>query len=274
MEKKTQQKILIIEDNEFLGEIVLNKLLKSGYDVKLAEDGELGLKEIRESAPDLVLLDIVLPKMNGYEVLEACQQDEKLSEIPIVVVSNSGEPVEIERVLQLGAKDYLVKANFDPDEVLQMVARVLGKGEEKKADEKVKVETPVVSTKENEEPKILVVEDDDFLRDLMAIKLSKKIHSIFYASDGEKAIELTQKEKPDLILLDLILPGMGGFEVLEKIKSDPSVRDIPVIILSNLGGEEKIEKGRELGAEDFLVKANFSIDEIIDKMRNYVSIKV
>lgn len=116
--------------------------------------------------------------------------------------------------------------------------------------------------------KILIVEDDKFLRELISQKLLKEEYEISEAVDGEKGLKMTKDEKPDLILLDLILPGLDGFEVLAKIKEDPATAEIPVIILSNLGQKDDIERGLKLGAIDYLIKAHFTPGEIIEKVKN------
>lgn len=114
---------------------------------------------------------------------------------------------------------------------------------------------------------ILIIEDDAFLRDLIQKKLSSAEFITSEAIDGESGIKKIKEENPDLILLDLLLPNIDGFEVLEKIKKDPAISNIPVIILSNLGQKEDIEKGMALGAVDYLIKAQFTPDEIIIKVR-------
>lgn len=116
--------------------------------------------------------------------------------------------------------------------------------------------------------RILIVEDDDFLRTLLAQKLEKNDHEVIQAETGEKALKILPEYKPELVLLDLLLPGMHGFEVLTWIrKQNTSLSKTPVIILSNLGSKEDIEKGTELGADDFLVKAKFTPQEIIEKIK-------
>lgn len=115
--------------------------------------------------------------------------------------------------------------------------------------------------------KILIVEDDKFLRELIVRKLLKEGFDIAEAVDGEEGIKKAKEEKPDLVLLDLILPGADGFEVLSKIKEDPTTAPTPVIILSNLGQKEDIERGLKMGAVDYLIKAHFTPGEIIDKIR-------
>jgi len=115
---------------------------------------------------------------------------------------------------------------------------------------------------------ILIVEDDKFLRELITQKLIKEGYEISEAIDGEEGIKKIKEEKPDLVLLDLILPGIDGFEVLSKMKEDPALAQIPVIILSNLGQKEDVERGLKLGAVDYLIKAHFTPGEIIEKIKN------
>lgn len=116
--------------------------------------------------------------------------------------------------------------------------------------------------------KILVIEDDKFLRELIVRKLSDDGFTTSEAIDGEEGIKKIREEKPDLILLDLILPSIDGFEVLSQIKEDESLKSIPVIILSNLGQKEEVEKGLKMGAVDYLIKAHFTPGEIIEKIKN------
>lgn len=116
--------------------------------------------------------------------------------------------------------------------------------------------------------KILVVEDDKFLRELIVQKLIKEEYDVSQAIDGEEGVKKIKAEKPDLILLDLILPGIDGFEVLAKIKEDSTLSAIPVIVLSNLGQQEDVERGLRLGAVDYLIKAHFTPGEIIERIRS------
>jgi CheY-like chemotaxis protein len=116
--------------------------------------------------------------------------------------------------------------------------------------------------------KILLIEDDKFLRELMNKKLITLGYDVVSAADGESGLVMIKETKPDVVLLDLILPGINGFEVLEKAKQDPEIASIPVVILSNLGQGEDIEKGLALGAKDFLVKAHFTPQEIVNKLKN------
>jgi DNA-binding response OmpR family regulator len=115
---------------------------------------------------------------------------------------------------------------------------------------------------------ILIIEDDKFLRELIVQKLLKENYKTSEAVDGEEGIKKIKEEKPDLVLLDLILPGIDGFEVLSKMKEESTLSSIPVIILSNLGQKDDVERGLKLGAVDYLIKAHFTPGEIIEKIKN------
>jgi DNA-binding response OmpR family regulator len=121
--------------------------------------------------------------------------------------------------------------------------------------------------------KILIVEDDKFLRELMTRKLNNDGFELEEAIDGEESLKKLETFKPDIILLDLILPGLDGFETLERIKDNPQTSGIPVLILSNLGQRDEIEKGLKLGAIDFMVKAHFTPEEIVGKIKSILSKK-
>lgn len=118
--------------------------------------------------------------------------------------------------------------------------------------------------------KILIVEDDKFLRELIVKKLSNEGYDVVEAADGEQGLQKIKDEKPELVLLDLILPGIDGFEVLAQKRDDPFLSAIPVIVLSNLGQKEDVDKGLNLGATDYLIKAHFTPGEIIEKVRTII----
>lgn len=115
--------------------------------------------------------------------------------------------------------------------------------------------------------KVLVVEDETFLVKIYSVKLKKEGYDVHIATDGEEAVRLAAEVKPDLILLDLILPKLNGFEALERMRANPANKSTPVLVLSNLGQEEDIKRATTLGASDYLVKANFSIQDIVAKIK-------
>ncbi|MDO8633158.1 MAG: response regulator [bacterium] len=117
--------ILLIEDDPLLIDIYSTKLKESGFEVTVAEDGEKGLKSLEGAMPDLVLLDIVLPKQNGWEVLSKIRQNDRFKGLKVVLLSNLGQKEEIEKGLSLGADRYLIKAHFTPTQVVQEIQKLL-----------------------------------------------------------------------------------------------------------------------------------------------------
>ncbi|MDH4329964.1 MAG: response regulator [Candidatus Moranbacteria bacterium] len=119
--------------------------------------------------------------------------------------------------------------------------------------------------------KILLIEDDAILRDTLMEFLKKEDFEAMAASDGEMGVKVAKKELPDLILLDIVLPRKNGYEVLAEIKKDEKIKDIPVVILTNLAGLDNIEKALELGATNYLVKGDYKLQEIVEKIRSIMS---
>jgi len=118
-------KILLIEDEQIMLDLLRRKLTEEGYEVFVARDGEEGLKVMAEINPDIILLDIIMPRKGGFEVMEEMQKDPNLKRIPVIIISNSGQPVELSRAQKLGAKDWLIKTEFDPQEVINKVKKQL-----------------------------------------------------------------------------------------------------------------------------------------------------
>lgn len=252
------KKILIIEDEKSLIDTLSKKLKNEGYEVFVAYDGKEGLESIAEKKPDLIMLDMLMPNIDGYGVLEKMREEN--NKIPIIIISNSGQPVDVDRALKLGAKDYLVKAELDLDEIMEKVKNCIDNNSSSNLD------CPPGSKK------ILIVEDDEFLRQLCAKKMNQMNFCVDMAVDGIKGYEKIIKGKPDLVLLDIIMPGMEGFDVLKKVREDKDeeIANIPIIMLSNLGQESDIEKAMQLKASDYLIKAHFTTDEIVEKVKKYL----
>lgn len=120
------KKILLIEDEELIITLLQRKLEKEGYQVSVGRDGVEGMEKMKEDKPDLVLLDIVMPRMGGFEVMQEMRGEKGLKDIPIIIISNSGQPVELDRAKMMGARDWLIKTEFDPKEVLTKVKKQIG----------------------------------------------------------------------------------------------------------------------------------------------------
>lgn len=125
-QKENKTKILLIEDDTFLAGIYATKFEQAGFEVSLAADGEAGLKAAQKEKPNIILLDILMPKMDGFEVLENLKKDANLSKIPVILLTNLGQREDVEKGLKLGAVDYLIKAHFMPHETVEKVKKVIG----------------------------------------------------------------------------------------------------------------------------------------------------
>jgi len=120
--------------------------------------------------------------------------------------------------------------------------------------------------KENK-TKILIVEDDNFLVEMYTTKFELEGFDVISAEDGKKGLEMVNREKPDIILLDILMPVMDGFAVLDALKKDKTTADIPVILLTNLGQKDDVKKGFEKGAVGYLIKAHFMPSEVVEKIK-------
>jgi DNA-binding response OmpR family regulator len=118
--------------------------------------------------------------------------------------------------------------------------------------------------------KVLVAEDDPFLAKIYRMNLEQEGFEATVVGNGELALEAAKKDPPDIILLDIMMPKMDGFAALEQLKKDATLKDIPVLVLSNLGQESDVKKGKEFGAVDFIIKGNVDVDEVTEKIKKYV----
>lgn len=117
---------------------------------------------------------------------------------------------------------------------------------------------------------VLVVEDDKYMREVLVAKLGKEGFEVYEAMDGSAGLDMTAQRKPDLVVLDIILPVMNGFDYLEAKAKVSAIAAVPVIILSNLGQREDVERGMKLGAKDYLVKAHFTPNDLMVKVRAHI----
>jgi DNA-binding response OmpR family regulator len=258
----TKKNVLVTEDDALLRGILISKFNQSGYAAIGAEDGEIALDIIKKGGIDLIVLDMLMPKKTGLEVLEELHNDSKLSTIPVIIVSNSGQTVEIDKAKALGARDFLIKAVFDPSEVIEKAEKVLNPAAPA-------AQTPTAAPAASPSAKtVLVIEDDKFLRELLIEKLISNGYNVQGAVDGKEGMELLERTNANLLVLDIILPDINGFEILTKIRSDKRLMNLPVIILSNLDQKEDLDRAIALGVSSFMVKSNFSLGEIAARVKS------
>ncbi len=122
-------------------------------------------------------------------------------------------------------------------------------------------------------PRILVVEDDQFMLKAHEIKFTHEGFDIWFAKDGDEALAFLARERPDVVLLDLMLPHTSGFDVLAAIRKHPVWKNVPVIVMTNLGQPQDVERAKLLGANDYLIKANTKISDVVKKVREYLQME-
>jgi DNA-binding response OmpR family regulator len=302
--------ILIIEDDDMLSALLERELSKEDFIVTIARDGETGLEQARKNNPDLVLLDMMLPKLDGMSILQALHDEKIIPTLPVIVISNSGQPVETNRAKELGARDTLVKLNFSPSEVKEKVLSVLKLNRTpdinitSSEDMPVKEEGSVAQSTDHSEPEalnkidpnqeseeiegslqhaedktqrnisLLLVEDDPFLAGMLERKLTEQGFVVHRTDTVENARTILKEKEGEinLICLDLILPGEDGFTLLQEVKENESMKNIPVLILSNLGQQSDLDKAKKLGAADYAIKANTSPNAIVKKVKELLGI--
>jgi DNA-binding response OmpR family regulator len=188
-------------------------------------------------------------------------------------------------VHQLGAKDYLVKADFTPDEVLEKARVMLQNHQNSLREQSISAEPqetvplaaskvlPVVVTSavpgaQDNLIKVVIVEDDPMLRNMLSVKLSKQIDfASMFISDGSQAVQSIRLFEPQVVVLDLMLPGLNGLEILEQLKTDEALKTLPVIILTNKSDDTDKQRAKELGAAKYLIKAMTDLKDLVMLMR-------
>lgn len=255
-----KEKILIALSDAALAKHLADILSNEGYRPFPAKTGPEALTKMQNDRPDLAVIDLVLPEKSGYDVLNEKTLDRFTTKIPVIVVSNSGGAIEMRRIPSSPTiRDFIVKTHVDPDEIVEKISGIFNHYYE---SERMKAAKPTMTIGK----KVLWVEDDKFLGNILVKKFETSGHTVLKATNGEEAFSMLANEIPDVIVLDILLPGLSGFEVLQKIRMTDSLKKVPVIMLSNMNKPSDIEKAKTLGAQKFLVKAAVSLDQIVKEI--------
>ncbi|MEJ2207734.1 MAG: response regulator, partial [Anaerolineae bacterium] len=253
-------KILVVEDDRDLALQVRRQLESDGYQVLLAGSGEDALWLAREEQPQLITLDIMLPDLDGFAVLERLRAHPITAPIPVVVVSvltkaglaDESSLADSEKFYSLGAVDYVVKP-FEEEKLLRAVRQALsgldlGQG---------------AAT-----AKVLVVDDDPDILALLDEALTFHGYQVLRAANGHQALERVAEDRPDLLLLDIKMPGMDGYEVIRRLKADVETSAIPIIVITASPVDKERDRVRVLGmgASQYVTKP-LSIENLIDEIK-------
>jgi two-component system cell cycle response regulator len=254
--------ILVVEDNPLNMKLVRALLHKDSYRVLEAGNAEQGLVLARETKPDLILMDIQLPGMDGLSAVRILKKEPLLRNTPIVALTSYAMDGDVEKAQEAGCDGYLTKPvnarNFS-----DTVRRLLQDG------------LPSSSRNLEGQPlrkKILIADDQPLNLKLLEAQLPSHQYEVSCAHNGEECLEKVTKDHPDLILLDIMMPGMDGYEVTRKLKQDPEFQGIPIILVTALGERKDKLKGLEAGADEFLNKPVHKV-ELLGRIRSLILFK-
>jgi len=234
--------ILVIDDDPTARELISHHLRAEGFSVVTAAGGLEGLQRAKQLRPIAITLDVIMPDLDGWSVLAALRQDAQLSEIPVIMVTITDEQ---RRGMALGASAYLTKP-IDPGRLQEVMARF---------------RSPARATR------VLVVEDEELQRERVREWLSDEQWLVQEAANGREALTCLEEEKPDVIMLDLMMPEMDGFELVDTLHNQPSWREIPVIVITSLDLDGAARERLNSGIQSVLVKETFQPTELIDRIR-------
>jgi CheY-like chemotaxis protein len=230
--------VLVIDDDPTVRELMERFLVREGFAVVTAANGVDGLRQAREVRPAAITLDVLMPDLDGWTVLAALKGDPELADIPVVFVTILDEKT---RGYSLGATDYLVKP-VDRERLAQVLERICG---------------------DRPSRRILLVEDDDTTRTVIQHALERDGWSITQAENGRVALARMAEQRPDAILLDLMMPEMDGFEFLAELRRHATWRDIPVVVLTAMDLAEEDRRRLNGEVERIIEKGAYSRDELL-----------
>jgi len=238
--------VLVIDDDPAVRNIMARTLAKDGFRVVEAADGETGLALAKSERPDVITLDVLMPGVDGWTVLNRLKEDEELKDTPVVMLTivddkNMG--------FALGASEYLSKP-IDRDRLLSVLRRY---------------------GSETEPRPVLVVEDDEVTRSMLTRTLEREGWTVIEAENGRVGLERAQETGPGLILLDLMMPEMDGFEFLEAFRSNDKGRSVPVVVITAKDLTEEDRRRLNGGVTHIVEKGSHDPTAFIDNVRALVA---
>lgn len=245
-------KIMLVEDDPMIAEIYIRKFESAGFDVTNAVTGKEVLKYAATGKFDLILLDIVLPEMSGLEVLKVLRNGEYDKDLKIIMLSNLSKTEHEAEARKNGANDFIGKTEYNPTELVIEIQRRLNEYAEQ--DKNKKRLNGDISDIDLVGKKILFIEDEDIFLEMFGKKLENEGYLVEYAKNGAWGSKLAAENDYDLIITDMVMPAMGGEEIIKRIKLDESKKNIPIIVLSASLLEDDIQPVRDLGISEFYEK--------------------
>ena len=250
---KGRKKILVADDEEIVQEVIIRALDNEKYELCSAFDGIAALEKVKGIKPDLVLLDITRPGKNGLQVCQEIKENPETSNIPVIFVSARTDENVIEKGFDVGADDYLTK----PFKLEELVS---------------KIDLVFSGMIRDRKEKVLVVDDSSMVRSLLYNGISQQGFRVITASNGEEGLQEAVEERPDIIISDIEMPVMNGYEFCKKVKGMEDLKHIPFIVLTSRDTRGARALGLRAGVNSYLCKP-FQVDRIVVIIERFLSEK-
>jgi DNA-binding response OmpR family regulator len=273
MSRDEKATILIVEDNPLTLQVFIEYLQKLGLNTSVARSGEEALRQVGQVTPNLILLDVMMPGMDGFETCQHLKSRQVTKDIPVVFVTALTDTANKVKAFEVGGVDYITKP-FDFKEVL---ARVNTRLTIQKLQERLKMKSafPVYGGRGSQEKRkatILVVDDEPAMRHALGNYLTRSGFDTVEIASGEEALDVLKTTTPDLILLDVLMAGMNGFETCRRLKQNRATKDIPVIFMTALSSLEDKVKCFEAGGADYIMKPHHYA-EVIARINTHLTLQ-
>lgn len=257
--------ILVVDDEPLNRDVARRRLLREGYHVSVAENGLRACELMEVELFDLILLDLNMPRLSGYQVLEWMQSREERIDSKVIVLTAARDRDSVTRSLQLGAHDYLVKSAGTP-ELLNRIERLCTLRRLEATHEQG------VSTTQMQAARILVVEDQRTTAELLLTRLKNAGFSARSVCDGAAALAELDKEATDLLLLDYHLPDMNGLAVIQRLRQYYSAEALAIVLVTGEDRRERIDACYAAGADDYVSKP-FHAADLLNRVENALRLK-
>jgi len=266
-------KVIIVEDDPMISEIYEKKFTDAGFDVSAVTNGEQVLSLTKTEKVDVILLDIIMPKMDGFEVIRRLRDGSYDPGIKIIVTSNLSSHEDQDKAMQLGANGFVAKSDYSPSAMVAEVNRLINQYSEQQKNE-VRLNGSVrekLSSKKNK--KILMIEDEEIFIDMFGEKLKGEGYELVFARNGAWGAKEALKEKFDLFIIDMVMPAMNGEEMVSRFKLDDETKDIPIILLSASIEDDAAKKIEAMGIQAFFRKTQITPTELAKKVNELLGEK-
>ncbi len=261
-------KILIVEDDPMISEIYQKKFGDSGYEILTADSGEKAVELDRTEKIDAMLLDLIMPKMDGYEVIENVRESKCNPNMKIFVFSNLSQKEDQDKAMNLGADGFIIKSNYTPSDLVKEISRRLNEDKESQRNEALQSGSGEFAGKkeENGKKKILLIEDEEIFLEMFGDKLKQDGFMVETANNGAWGLKEALAKDFDLFIIDMMMPAMTGDEIIEKLKLEEKTKNIPIIVLSASVEKQMEKKVKEMGISEFFIKTQIIPSELCRKV--------